>query len=152
MKKIFTSILITAFFLTITSTVLAQPVQPAQLAPDGMDYSKDKINLGSKQLNGIKAVGNPNANVGNIISNFVLIMYIIGGLAVLVFFVWGAFDWITSGGDKEKISSARRKIMNTFIGLILLALAYFIISLVGQIAGFDPLKTPDLPKLDQAQP
>jgi len=109
------------------------------------------INLGDKQPAGlgIKAVGNPNANVGNITSNAVMILFIAGGLAVLVFLLWGAFDWITSGGDKEKIAGARRKIINALIGLALMALAAFIVTLFGQIVGFNPLNTPALPRLDQ---
>lgn len=89
-------------------------------------------------------------STGTIVSNFVLIMYITGGLAVLVFMIWGAFDWITSGGDKEKITNARRKITNALIGLALLALSAFIVSLAGQIVGYDPLSptSPPLPRLD----
>lgn len=114
-------------------------------------YSADErmqINLGNKQQYGIPAVGNPNASVGNIVSNGIQILFIVGGLAVLVFIVWGAFDWITSGGDKEKISSARKKITNSLIGLALLALSFFIVTLVGQVVEFNPLETGLLPKLD----
>jgi hypothetical protein len=114
--------------------------------------AQDAINLGKKQTVGMKAVGNNNASVGNIISNFILIMYIVGGLAVLVFLIWGAFDWITSGGDKEKVAGARRKIMNALIGLALLSLSAFIVTLFGEVVGFDPLNTPALPRLDQPQP
>lgn len=106
------------------------------------------IRLGDKQEYGIPAFNNPNATVGNIVANALQIMAIVGGLAVLVFIVWGAFDWITSGGDKEKIAGARRKILNAFIGLALLALSAFIITLFGQIVDFDPLNTGSLPKLD----
>lgn len=114
--------------------------------------AQDQIRLGDTQPAGmgIKAFGNPNASIGNIISNFILIMYV-AGLAVLVFLLWGAFDWITSGGDKEKISSARRKIVNALIGLALLALSAFIVTLFGQIVGFNPLNT-FITQTDQPQP
>ena len=112
-----------------------------------------QINLGNKQPQGygIKAVGNPYASVGNILGNGLQVLAIFGGLAVLVFIVWGAFDWITSGGDKEKIAGARKKITNALIGLALLALSAFIVSLAGQIVGYNPLSptAPPLPKLDQ---
>ena len=129
MKIIFSSIVI-LIILTFPSTTIAQT-----------------IHLGSKQQYGVKAL-DPNNKVGNMVANGIQILAIFGGLAVLVFLVWGAFDWITSGGDKEKIASARRKIVNALIGLALLALAAFIVSLFGQIVGFDPLNTPALPKLD----
>lgn len=136
MKKIF----ILSYISLLVFTTVIVPVFAAE----------DQIRLGDKQPAGmgIKAVGNPNASIGNIVSNFVRIMYIAGGLAVLVFLLWGAFDWITSGGDKEKIAGARRKIINALIGMALLALSAFIVTLSGQIVGFDPLNTGSLPKLD----
>lgn len=104
----------------------------------------EEITLGTSQPGGVST----NTTIGNIISNFLLIMYIVGGLAVLVFLIWGAFDWITSGGDKEKVSGARRKIMNAFIGLALLALAAFIVTVVGQVVGINLFGNSIIPKLD----
>lgn len=117
----------------------------------GNTYAEDlpmqHVNLGAKQQYGIKALNNPNASVSVIVSNAVRILFIIGGLASVVFMLWGAFDWIVSGGDKEAVGAARKKITNSLIGLALLALSAFIIALVGQIVGFNPLLTPPLPGL-----
>lgn len=99
------------------------------MLPDKVLAVVEEVTLGSSQPGGIK----PTTSVGNIVSNFILIMFIAGSLAVLVFLIWGAFDWVTSGGDKEKISGARRKIMNALIGLALLALAAFIVALFVRI-------------------
>lgn len=104
----------------------------------------EEITLGANQPGGVKTT----TSVGNIISNFLLIMFIVGGLAVLVFILWGAMDWITAGGDKEKLSNARKKIVNSLIGLAILALAGFIVSLFGQIVGINPLDMGILPRLD----
>lgn len=40
---------------------------------------------------------------------------------VFAFLIWGAIEWITSAGDKGKMESARNKISNAIIGLIVLA-------------------------------
>jgi len=68
----------------------------------------------------------------------------IGGLAVLLYFLWGAIEWITAGGDKGKIESARNRIVQAIIGMILLASSYVIINAVnilffGGVEGFDLL-------------
>lgn len=118
------------------------------ITPAFAEEKGQQINLGDNQKYGIPAVRNPNASIGNLVSNAITIMFIIGGLAVLVFIVWGAIDWITSEGDKEKISAARKKITNSLIGLALLALSFFIITLAGQVVGFNPLETEFLPRLD----
>lgn len=87
--------------------------------------------------------------IGNIVTNILQILFIIGGLGVLIFIVWGAMDWILAGGDKEKLAAARKKIMNSIIGLILLALSVFIVSLIGQVTGIDVFNLKGLPTLYQ---
>ncbi len=60
---------------------------------------------------------------------------VIAGILVLAFFVWGAFDWLTAGGDSEKTKNAQKRMTNAFIGLILListfAILKFILPLIG---------------------
>lgn len=137
-----------SFFIFFSSPTFAQ----------NKDCSGDQcfINIGerqkARQIPGIPAFDNPNASPGALVSNSLRIMYILGGLAVLVFIVWGAFDWITSGGEKEKVAGAQKKITNSLIGLALLALSAFIVSLVGQIVGIDPTKMGILPTLGQQAP
>ena len=58
----------------------------------------------------------------------------IGAIIVIVQFIWGAVDWISSGGDKGKIESARNKITQAIIGLIILVSSFTILGYVGQIA------------------
>lgn len=91
----------------------------------------------------------PNAEglVETILVNTVSILFAVGGLGVVVYFIWGAVDWVLSGGDKEKISSARKKMTNAIIGLVLLSLSYVIINLVGSIVGFNPLGALQIPGL-----
>src|SRR3989344_5089570 len=47
--------------------------------------------------------------VERIIVNVVGIFFAVGGLGVVVYFIWGTVDWILSGGDKEKKDGARKK-------------------------------------------
>src|SRR3990167_2172134 len=77
--------------------------------------------------------------VERIIVNVVGIFFAVGGLGVVVYFVWGAVDWILSGGDKEKVANARKKMTHAIIGLVLLSLSFVIINIVGQVVGFNPL-------------
>lgn len=77
--------------------------------------------------------------VQTIILNVITLFFAVGGLGVVVYFLWGAVDWILSGGDKEKVSNARKKMTNAIIGLVLLALSFAIIRTIGLITGFDPL-------------
>lgn len=51
----------------------------------------------------------------------------LGALALLVYFTIGAINWITAGGDSGKISDARNKIINAFVGF---ALLFFMIAIL----------------------
>lgn len=54
----------------------------------------------------------------------------LGGVAFLVFLLWGGLEWLTAGGDKTKVETAQKMITNALIGLAVLvgsyAIAYFI--------------------------
>lgn len=96
---------------------------------------------------GIEALtGNPGGDKGlaegivqTILINVIGIFFTVGGLGVVIYFVWGAVDWILSGGDKEKIGNARKKMTHAIIGLVLLSLSYVVINIVGLVVGFNPL-------------
>ncbi len=49
----------------------------------------------------------------------------------------GAYEWIASGGDKENVAKARNRIINALIGLIVLAVAFALVRLLGQFTGLD---------------
>jgi hypothetical protein len=44
--------------------------------------------------------------------------------------VWGGLRYITSGGDSNKLSSAKNTIIYALIGLIIVALSQFIVRFV----------------------
>ncbi len=74
--------------------------------------------------------------IGLVISRALSIVYIVATLVVLFYIVLGAFNWITSGGDKEKVGAARKQIFAALVGLALLALALLITNTVAQLLGF----------------
>ena len=86
---------------------------------------------------GSEFVGNdPVQGLGNLIAFFIQIILFIGGLAALLYLLWGAFDWINSSGEKEKLTKAQNKMTNAVIGLILMVAAFTIFSFVmGTVLG-----------------
>lgn len=57
----------------------------------------------------------------------------VGGLIVLIYFIWAAFEWITAGSDSGKLEKARLKIIHASIGLIILVSSFTIVSFVGEL-------------------
>ena len=64
---------------------------------------------------------------------------LVGGLAFLLFFLWGGLEWITAGGDKGKLETAKGKITQGLIGLSVLAASYVIIKFIETALGMDLL-------------
>ena len=71
------------------------------------------------------------------------------GLMTIVATIWfmfqiliGGISWITSGGDKSKLQTARDRITNAFIGLIIVVAAWAIVALVGKFFGLDFILLP----------
>jgi len=58
---------------------------------------------------------------------------ILGGLALLLYLIWGAIDWMMSEGDQQKLTNARNKITHAVIGMAILAASYAIILFINTI-------------------
>ena len=57
----------------------------------------------------------------------------LGALAVIVFFLWGAIEWITAGSDSKKTEQAIQRITNAVIGLVILVSSFTILSFISKI-------------------
>jgi len=78
----------------------------------------------------------PNAAVGKIISMGIQIFFLVAAVATMIYLFWGAFDWISSSGEKEKILKAQNKIMNAVIGLILVVVVFILFNVImGTVLG-----------------
>lgn len=87
--------------------------------------------------------GNAAEEGGSTLANLIAVLWktviIVGGLAFLIFFVWGGIEWITAGGDKQKIETAKNKLTQGLIGLAVLAGSLVIIKFASQAIGIDLL-------------
>lgn len=64
---------------------------------------------------------------------------IVGGLAFLLYFLWGGLNWILAGGDKGKLDESRTKITQGLVGLAILAASYVIVKFIESAIGLDLL-------------
>lgn len=84
-------------------------------------------------------------DLGDFITNVIQLSFALALLIVLVMLVWGAFEWITSGGDKETVGKARGRIINALIGLAVLAVAFALATVGAQFLGFTNLRKITIP-------
>ena len=104
----------------------------------------------NRNMPGIKPnIGDPVSTLGIVIGSTINILFTVGALGFVIYFIWGAVDWILSGGDKEKIAGARKRITTSIIGLVLLSLSFVAMQVIGQVLGINSLMNRDfsIPKL-----
>jgi len=94
----------------------------------------------AKEAAGQKAPGSANltsadAGFGKLMSGLLSFIMVIGSILVLVYLIWGSIEWITAGGDKGKVDTARTKITNAVIGIIVLGASTAILLLVQGFLG-----------------
>lgn len=68
--------------------------------------------------------------VNNMITTVVNIFSAIVGIIAVIMIVYGGLRYITSGGESGKVTSAKNTIIYAIIGLIVVALAQFIVKFV----------------------
>jgi len=61
----------------------------------------------------------PQQGIVKIVSFGIRVFLTVAALTMFVYLLWGAYDWIVSGGEKEKIAKAQNKITNAVIGMLL---------------------------------
>lgn len=90
--------------------------------------------------------------ISEFINAFLRLIFIIALLAVLVMLVWGAMQWIFSGGEKEAVEQARNRILHALIGLAVLAVAFALVVLAGEFVGINLLGQLPIPRPGGATP
>ena len=134
MRKILSSTAALISYFSFAPPAFAQPIDAGVRLPPGV------------------TVVPPDTTIGQIVGFLVAFIIVIAFLAALLFIVIGAFQWITSGGDKQRVADARNHIIAAVIGLIIISLTFVIINVILQALGFGNLTNlkiitlPDFPK------
>lgn len=80
-------------------------------------------------------------DLGQIVSAVVTLLMTLGAVALLLYFVKGAYGWMSAGGDKGKVEEARNHFTNGLIGMAILASVFAIYAIVDQFFGIGNIDT-----------
>ncbi|MGD9129405.1 MAG: hypothetical protein PVJ09_02885 [Candidatus Woesebacteria bacterium] len=75
-----------------------------------------------------------------LISRMMTLAMVAATILVLLYLIWGAIEWITSGGDSGKVQKARDKIIQAIIGLLVLSASGALIMLIQNFLGIEVLE------------
>lgn len=79
--------------------------------------------------------GNASLGFSSWVSSLLSGIMVLAILMVFLYLVWGAIEWITSGGDSSKTSKARDKMTQAVIGLIVLSASTALLMLIQRFLG-----------------
>lgn len=82
--------------------------------------------------------------IPTLVANVLSAALAFGGITATAFIIWGGFKYIRSGGDPKQADNARQTITYAIIGLIIVMLAYFILSFISKITNLPCLGVFDL--------
>ncbi len=66
----------------------------------------------------------------SVLKRVTLVIALIGGIAAVIIMLVGSFQFVTAGGDPQKVASARSIIVGALIGLVIITAAEAIITFV----------------------
>ena len=137
LKKITLTMVIAGSFLAPTAVLgTAVMAQGSGSPPANTDTTiKDGLCRGSdlSLANGGNCTINEQQttrSLDKLIRDIVNIVSIIVAIVAVIMIIIGGFKYITSGGDSGKVSSAKNTIIYAIVGLIVVALAQFIVKFV----------------------
>ncbi len=80
--------------------------------------------------------GSPGEGVARLITVSIRFLIIVAALFVLIYLLQGAFLWITSNGEDEKLQAARQQITHAILGFLMIFVAIAIFGIItGDILG-----------------
>jgi hypothetical protein len=100
-------------------------------------YAQQNIRVSQPTTNSGGPVGYGTINA--FINAALRLAFIAALIIALVMLVWGAVEWVLSGGSKDAVASARGRIVHALIGLAILAVAFAVVNLAGSFLGFNLL-------------
>ena len=126
--------------MIVSSLALALFVAPVALV--GVAHAQEDANVGGSLCEGssLKFGGsqdctdvngeNTQDKVNTLITQVVNIFSVVVGIVAVIMIIIGGFKYITSGGDSGNVTGAKNTILYAIIGLVVVALAQFIVKFV----------------------
>jgi magnesium-transporting ATPase (P-type) len=75
---------------------------------------------------------NPVAGISRLMIFGIQILLLIASITLLIYLLWGAYDWVASNGDPDNLTKARAKMTNAVLGMVLIVAALGIFVVVSQ--------------------
>ena len=126
MKQIATALL-------LAGALLVPVAVPAVVSAQGESPDIESGLCGGAELtfaSGTCQEGQATDRLNGLIKTIINIVSIVVGVVAVIMIIFGGLKYITSGGESSNVSSAKNTIIYAIIGLVVVALAQFIVRFV----------------------
>jgi fumarate reductase subunit D len=76
-----------------------------------------------------------NRTISTLAQNVINIIFLIAGILAVIYLLWSGIQYITAGGNQDKVKAARQGIINAVIGIVVIMAAFFIIRIATSTRG-----------------
>jgi hypothetical protein len=88
------------------------------------------------EVNGL-VKGTGEIDWANYVRTAVEVMFVVAGVAVFVYLVWGAVGIIAANGEKTRVENGRKKIVFAIVGLIIVTGSFAVWRVILGLTGVD---------------
>jgi hypothetical protein len=91
----------------------------------------DDLSISPPANRNLNPTGNADGNsiISTLGNRVIDIVFLISGILAVVDLLWSGIQYITAGGNQDKVKTARQGIINAVLGIIIMMTAWFIIRL-----------------------
>lgn len=126
MSKLGTYVAMAMLMLVPAMVPVAVSAQDANIQ-DSLCGAADSLTVNEP---GSCETANASDKANTLIAQVINIFSVVVGVVAVIMIIYGGFRYITSGGDSGKITNAKNTIIYALIGLVVVALAQFIVKFV----------------------
>jgi hypothetical protein len=131
LQKIKNNLIILATVAGFSISVLAPMGLASAASNDIQDSLCQGTNIATTGSSGGGCATDADSNAfNNVAKRVVNIFSVIVGIIAVLFIIYGGFKYITSGGDSNNVSGAKNTLIYAIVGLIIVAMAQFIVRYV----------------------
>lgn len=85
----------------------------------------------------VSPLGEGFSNIFDVLGAFVPQLALFIGIALVGYLIYGAFLWLTSSGQPDKLAAAQKTLVNAVIGFILFAVMFGLFLFLSYVLGID---------------
>jgi len=78
---------------------------------------------------------NEKLKIGDIVSALLPYLFTISGIILLLYLIYGGFQYMLSRGDPKAMQAAQGKITTAIVGFVIVFIAYWLVQLLGKVLG-----------------